>query len=227
MNTQEEKSNAKGCDNTKNKRNTVPQEEAVSISKPEILRGFLSPFSTIELFLGSKERLSKTVSQQKNLSLLALLLLFDSLLFPLLYGAIGPVDGAWKICILYTGPLAICFPSLIVFSNYLGFKRSLMQNLVMALLISCTAAMFTFGFAPIIWFIEYTTLASSQTPASISVFFLFLSLMLGILHNGRCFFFKGVENGRTSEFYQTIWVFWQALLVYIHYRMAELLGLLK
>lgn len=200
-------------------------DTAVPFSVSEIARGFLLPFLNIEYFLGSRDRLAKSVAQQKNLLLIALLLLFNSLLFAIPYGVIGPIGEFWKIGILFTGPLVICFPSLIVFSSYLGFRLNLPQSLVITLIISCTAAMFSFGFAPIIWFIDYTTTAQSNSPRQISFIFTLISVILGIVHSNRCFF-RGKESLRTSRFFKLLWWFWLLLLVFIYYRMAGLLSLL-
>ncbi|TET35082.1 MAG: hypothetical protein E3J72_13285 [Planctomycetota bacterium] len=195
----------------------------------EIARGFVFPFFAIEWFLGSKERLSVSVNYRKHLLLLSLLLLLSGLLFALPYGFIGPVGGVksfWKISTLFTGSLLICFPCFYVFWTYLGFKLNLKQGLTMALIIPCVAGMFTFGFAPIIWFIDFTTCEKSGTPVQISFFFLLVSLTLGIVHMGRCFVWDRKKMSEVTDLFALLWAFWLLLLVFINYRMAKILGLL-
>jgi len=198
-----------------------------AFSASELKRAIFIPLLAIELLLGGKNRLASSVAERKNLLLLSALLLFVSALFPLLYGAIGPIGaitGFWKISALYAGSLVICYPCLCVFSSYLGFRFDALQTFIMAITISCAAGIFTFGFAPIIWFIDFTTSEPSDAPAIISFLLLAFSLLLGVIHMGRSFLWSRSMK-RLSEIYPLLMLCWLPLLVFIHYRMAVLLRL--
>ncbi|MHC4664065.1 MAG: hypothetical protein ACYS8W_20575, partial [Planctomycetota bacterium] len=202
-------------------------ETVEAFSQAEIVRGFIFPPLAIEWFLGRRDRLAENVVRKEGLWPLALLLLFSSVLFALPYGFLGPecsVREFWKIAMLYVGSMMICFPSLHIFGTYLGFRLNVQQNLAIGLVISSTAAMFSLGFAPIIWFIDYTTTAASDTPGTISFFLLLISLALGVIHMVRCFL---LTRNRTwvSEYFIALLLVWLVLLFFIHYRMTKLLEL--
>ena len=196
---------------------------------PEELRvAFLRPHRIVELILGRKERLARNLWQGRSLWVLALLLLLTSVVSTIPYGALSPTRSFWKIAILYTGSLLICFPCLHVFAQFLGFRLDLSQNFSLALVITSVAGLFTFGFCPIIWFIDYTTQYGAGkvvSPGGLSVFLLGFSLLMGIVHMGRCLL---LQNGRARDV-ALLWVLiglWLPLLTFITYRMARVLGLL-
>ena len=69
-----------------------------------------------------------------------------SLLCSAPYGFVLGGDAAIRVALLFVGSVALCWPSLHVFSGYLGCRVSALQNLVIALLISAVAGMFALGF---------------------------------------------------------------------------------
>lgn len=141
----------------------------------------------LELVLSEQERLVKTIATDGNTALLAGALLYAGILFALPYGAVIGIERFWRIAVLFVGSLGICFPSLQVFSAYVGCRIDTRQNLALGLVITCVAALFTFGFFPILWFLEATMLEESVvTPYHISIILLAFSLLAGIGHLFRC-----------------------------------------
>ena len=132
-----------------------PAEDA--FTRAEIVRAFVRPYKVIEYVLGGFERLARNIEEGRDLVLLTALLVAASILFAVPYGAVPPARAPWKIVVLYLGSLLICLPSLHVFSQYLGFRLSVLQNTALSLVIPTVAAFFSFGFFPIIWFIHATT----------------------------------------------------------------------
>jgi hypothetical protein len=189
----------------------------------EIRAAALVPHRVIDLVLVDRARLVKTVAAGRHLPALLLIMLLWSALFALPYGAVLGADRAWRIPALYLGSTAICFPSLHVFASYLGCKRPPAQNLVIALLIGFVASSFTLSFAPILWFIDLTTAASSIAVATVSMALLAASLLAGLWHLGRALLDEDMPvQGRR---YRASIFAWQALLVFVSYRMAVFLGL--
>ena len=101
---------------------------------------------------------------------------------------------------------------------------SVMQNLVMALVITAVASMFALGFAPIVWFVGVSTPAGSRTPETVAVVLLIASLVAGMIHLTRCM--TGDEALRPSGPYRALMVTWQVLFGYVAHRMALFLELL-
>lgn len=206
----------------------LPREpEPEPFDEREITRAFVRPHRIIELILGGKDRLARNLTQAHALWALTLLLFLTSLLFTVPYGALSPARSVWKIAVLYTGSLLICFPCLHMFSQFLGIRFNLGQNLALSLVITSVAALFTFGFAPIIWFIDYSMRPEGHadiSPAGLSVFLLCLALVMGIIQMGRCLVQRG-GMGRTAGAFQLLIILWLPLLLFITYRMASLLEL--
>ena len=209
-------------------RQSGPREQAEPFSEDELRRALRRPYLIIEYVLGAKERLARSLSQGRSLWLLAFMLLVTSLLSTVPYGVLSPVKSFWKVAVLYTGSLFICFPCLHMFAQFLGFRFDLAQNSALALVITAVAGLFTFGFFPIIWFIDYTTRPGAGTlilPEQLSVFLLALSLLMGIVQMGRCLALEGMPAGEAGQFGLLV-ALWLPLLVFITYRMADLLALL-
>jgi hypothetical protein len=138
------------------------------------------------------------------------------------------VDGtsrAGHVAVLFLGSVLLCFPSLQVFGAYLGVKLSLAQHLSIALLIPAAAALFTFGFFPIHWFLGATMPPDSAWNGTrVRVVLLVCSLLLALSHCNRCLFVDPALKALRSNW--PLWLGWQVLLVFITWRMAETLGLL-
>ena len=152
-------------------------------------------------------------------------MLLGSVLFAVPYGLVLGLDKFWHITALFVGSMVICFPSLQVFSAYLGATITILQNLALALIITAAAALFCFGFFPIYWFLEFTMASDAMvTPRQISIALLTVSLIGGISQLNRCVFLdRALRQLRSSPL---LLLFWQALFVFITYRMAVVLGIL-
>ena len=167
----------------------VAVAEVQPFSPAELKGACMRPYWIIEYVLANKERLMKNIEDDQRLTLLAALLFLSGVLFAIPYGVVRPTGSFWKIATLYTGSLLICFPSLYVFNQYYGSRLKLRQSLAVSLIISSVAAMFALGFAPIIWFIDFTTKPTATTeitPHRLSVFLLAVSFALGVIHMARC-----------------------------------------
>ena len=115
-----------------------------------------------------------------------------------------------------------------MFSQFLGFKFDLAQNLAMAMVITCVAGLFTLAFFPIIWFIDLTIrndLPMVISPSDLSTLLLAVSLLLGVVHMWRCLIRRGGMSARSMAFQGLIFC-WLPVLVFITLRMARLLELL-
>jgi hypothetical protein len=219
------------------RRESIPAPAPVPFSSGEVIECFL-PHKLIECVLGQKDRLMAGVVERRHLGPLILLLFAGSIVFALPFGAVPPVQCFWKVAALFAGSVAICFPSLHVFSQYLGLKLTFAQNLAVALVVSCVAAIFSFGFFPIIWFIDFSTDAAVRGDATSGVLaavLLAASLFLGIIHMLRCLAagHRPVDAppsaaGHRQEIsgpHFALVLCWMFLLAFITYRMALVLGL--
>jgi hypothetical protein len=186
-------------------------------------RLFRSPLDVIGIVLGDSGRLAQSIAGGGGATLLLVTLLWCSLVLALPYGAVLGIERCWRVALLFVGSLAICFPSLLVFSAYVGFRVTPRQNLAFGLVITCVASLFTFGFFPIIWFLDATMLDHGDIqPQHVSVLLLVVSLGAGIGHVFRCL---QRLNGLANH-YRGLLVGWLGLFVFINYRMARLLELL-
>jgi hypothetical protein len=201
----------------------APAPAAAPFDASEILATALRPHRAIDLVLVHRARFTRTVTEGRHLPALAGLMLLASVLFTLPYGAVLGLHDLWRVATLYLGSVAICFPSLHVFSGYLGCRMTLGQNLVIALVISAVAGMFVLGFAPILWFVELTTTAGSIATGTVSVVLLSGALVAGLGHVARTLMED--PSARPDRSYQVLMVAWQGLLVFVAYRMGDFLGL--
>ncbi len=203
-----------------------PRSELAEVephSPGELKAIFKYPLRIMELVLTEQERLSKTIVSGANPMLLAGTLLYTSVLFSLPYGAVLGISRFWHIAVLFVGSLLICFPSLQVFSLYIGCRVNHRQNLALGLVITCVAAIFTFGFFPILWFLRATMLEDSRiSPRQISVALLAFSLFAGVAHLFRCL--RRVQP--LIGTYPLLMACWLGLFTFITQRMARLLDLL-
>jgi hypothetical protein len=203
-------------------------EQIIAFS-PEEYEGVLKqPQQTIEYILGSHGRLARSVWEGESPWRLAVMLLAVSLLASIPYGIVSPHGNWWKITVLYCGSLAICFPSLHIFAQFFGVKLKLMRSLALSMIITATAAIFTFGFSPIIWFLKFSILPREQTvigPDELSTFLLYVSLALGLVQVGRCLSDPGFRRAQRNPSLIFLFILWAPLLIFITYRMTCLLRL--
>jgi hypothetical protein len=192
--------------------------------RPEDLRAILRrPHHVLDLVLTEPGRLATTIAGGRLLGWVIGVLLGTSALLALPYGLVLDPERFWRVVLLYLGSFAICFPSLPVFSAYVGCRITPVQNLALGLIVSAVAAIFTFGFFPILWFLQATMRDDSAlvTPYHVSVTLLSFSLLAGVGHLFRCFF--GLRRRVASS--AALLVGWLSLVIFITYRMALLLEL--
>jgi hypothetical protein len=197
------------------------------LTADELRRSVLRPDLLSAHVLDSVDRVARNLAAGEGLWMLIVVLSGASLVATVPFGALSPVASWWKVSVLFTGSLLICLPCLHVFLQFLGFRISLVGNLSLSLVITATAGLFTFGFFPIVWFIDLTTRAGDGTavpPAALARFLLGVSLVLGIVQMIRCLASsRGGVLGRRAVLAPI--VLWLPLLVFIVWRMADVLGL--
>ena len=195
-----------------------PDELRLALLRPDLLAAHV---------LGSADRIALNLSAGGGVALLTVVLSAASLVATAPFGAASPVANWWNVAALYTGSLLITFPCLHVFLQFLGVRIGLVTNLALCLVITATAALFTLGFAPIIWFIDRTTRAGDgavATASDLSRALLAVSLLMGVVQMGRCLASSPCGAGGTRSLRLPI-VLWTPLLVFIVWRMAGVLGM--
>jgi len=193
----------------------------------ELSRSLVRPDLMAAHVLGSSDRMAQNLAAGENLGPLTAVLAVASLVASAPFGALSPFASAWKVAALFTGSLLICLPCLHVVLQFVGIRIDVVRNLSLALVITATAGLFTFGFFPIIWFIDLTTRAGEASvvaPVDLARLLLSASLLMGIVQMRRC-----LASGRWSEHQaggMTAIVFlWLPLLLFIVWRMAAVLGM--
>ncbi|MCB9882045.1 MAG: hypothetical protein H6834_09660 [Planctomycetes bacterium] len=201
-----------------------PGPAAQPFTKRELLGVWRNPLQAIDLLLANRDRLEASLGHGQHVGLLAVTLLFASALFALPLGFVLSTVEPWRVGVLYLGSLVICLPSLQVFGAYLGIRVTTLHNLASGLVISAVAGMFAFGFFPILWFLRATMAEESDlvNPADLGVAMLAFALFAGLLHALRCFV-RGARSNAWASL--SILLVWEGLVVFIHYRMASVLGL--
>lgn len=209
------------------------------LTRSEMRASLIRPDLLAAHVLGSPRRIAGNLATGCDLWLLTLLLAGASVVATVPFGAVAPAGGALHVAALFTGSLLICLPCLHVFLQFLGFRVTLARNASLALVISATAGLFTFGFFPILWFIDRTTVAdggAAVTPAGLMRLLLGVSLALGLVQMARCLA-AGSAAGRPDARDAVVpldhqgggmlapIVLWVGLFVFIVWRMADVLGL--
>jgi len=200
-------------------------EVATPFSARELGTALYLPHRAMDMVLTDRQRWLATVGQRSLVARLLTVTLVVGCVFSLPYGMLLGAERFWQVAALYLGSVLICFPSLHVFSAFLGVRVGLGQSLSLAVLISAVAAIFTFGFFPIVWFLSATMThkSSAGTLQVISTVLLTVSLGAGLIQLGRCLRAGTLlQQGRTLP---VLIIFWQVLLVFITYRMGLHLGI--
>jgi hypothetical protein len=200
----------------------IPSEP---FTRGELRACLAQPHRTLDVVLAERGRLAASVVAGRELIALVALLLVCSTLFAVPFAAVDGTARAGHVAVLFLGSVLLCFPSLVVFAAYLGVRLAFAQHLTIALLIPAAAALFTFGFFPIHWFLGATMPADSVWNGSaVRVVLLVCALLLALSHCNRCLFADASLKVLRSSW--PLWLGWQVLLVFITYRMASTLGLL-
>ncbi|MBW2277206.1 MAG: hypothetical protein JRF63_06920 [Deltaproteobacteria bacterium] len=184
------------------------------------------PHKVVEIVMAERGRLAASLSDRRNLGMLAAVLLLASVIFALPYGAVLAPGRLWQIVQLFAGSALICFPALHVFGAFLGFRVDIGQSLALTLIITSVSALFSLGFFPILWFLRTVMAdeASAEVLHCISVGLLVVSFGCGLAHVLRCMADPATKQPFGSGFAAVVAV-WQCLLVFITYRMAVFLDL--
>jgi hypothetical protein len=198
---------------------------ALAFDAVELRRSLVRPHTVLEIVLAERARLVATVCKHANLTVLVAVMVATSIAFTVPFAMVRGPQKAADIAALFLGSTGLCFPSLQVFSSYLGVRATVGQNLALALLVPSAAALFSFGFFPIYWFLEATMAEGSAVSAgTIAIGLLTVSLVLGLAHLNRCLLVDSALSGLRSNW--VLLVGWQSLLVFITYRMAVALHIL-
>lgn len=194
----------------------------------DLQRAMTRPHLLIECILGGRERLGSNLSAGSGIWTLVGLLMAASLVSTIPYGLLSPTGNFWKVAVLFTGSLMICFPCLYMFGQFIELRLGLASSLALALILTATAGLFTFAFCPIIWFITFSVRAvpdSAVSPSGLSIFLLGLSAMLGVIQMCRCLMAPALLARRLAR-EPLLVALWLVLLAFITYRMAYLLEVL-
>jgi len=198
------------------------QEPPAPHGAGDLVRVFTRPLRAVDLVLAERARLVTTAMHGSPV-LLSAVLLFTSVVFTLPYGFV--LGEPWRIAVLYVGSIAICWPSLHVFTAFLGLRCAPGQSLFLALVSTAVAALFTFGFFPVLWFLTATMPEQSRvTAAHVSTLLLALALFAGLAQPARCLL--DAKNHELSSIPPWLLLAWDALVLLICHRMATVLELI-
>ena len=191
-------------------------------SRDELRAALTRPGRALEVALGDGPRLRASIDDGAVPWRLVQLLAACATLAALPYGFVLGASAWWKIATLYAGSMLLCWPSLQVFGTYLGSRRQPMQTLALALTVASTAALFTFGFAPILWFLDVTMASGDRINArDAGTVLLALAFAGGLRHGSRCFSARDEGVPRALSF-----AIWLLLVTFVTCRMARTLDLL-
>ncbi len=203
---------------------TPPASPPYSVA--ELRQVLYLPHRAIDVILTDRSRWLSTVTGGQQAPLLLGVMLLSAGLYAVPYAAVLNGGRLWHIGALYAGSAAICYPSLHVFSAFLGVRLQPAQSLALSMLSATVASIFSFGFFPVLWFLSATMSEASSAGSvqTISAVLLTVSLCAGLLQLGRCLkHLRQVVGGRS---WSVLIIFWQALLVFITYRMGLSLGVI-
>ena len=198
---------------------------ATSHSRDELVAALRHPQQLLQLVLVQRERLHTSIARDQHLWWLAGSLALGTVLYALPFGAVLGLTKCWRVSALLLGSIAICVPSLHVVGAFIGSRLQLAQTLCLALIVSSVAALFTFGFFPIIWFLSATMEQGSAISASgIAVLLLCIAQAAGVAR------FLGSQHAVSllREFkptFKVLLVGWLGLLLFITGRLAMALEL--
>jgi hypothetical protein len=183
------------------------------------------PLRIFELVLSAPERVAVNLERSLAVPALALLFLAAAAVFALPYGFVLGLDAWWRIAALYLGSTLICLPSLYVFASYIGVRVGPAHIAVLALTIPAVAALFSFGFAPILGFLRATMgpAEGEVTWRQISQVLLVVALVAGVLQLWRCLLASRAAAQR--GLLVAVLVVWHGVFAHVLLHMADVLAL--
>ncbi|MBL8857491.1 MAG: hypothetical protein JNL28_03170 [Planctomycetes bacterium] len=213
---------------------TLPPLQRAVVPPPEPLRAdevnaaLSNPLRAIDVVLASPRRVAQNLETSTSLVTLAVVFLATAALFALPYGFVLGTDAWWRVTAFYLGSTLLCLPSLFVFSAYLGFGAKLTSTTVLALTIPASAALFTAGFAPILWFLQITFDSEAKQIGwrDVSNVLLWISLGAGVVQLWRSMRKPPVDTAGAFLFV-LMWMAWHAVFFYVLARMGHVLGLVR
>jgi len=191
----------------------------------DIARAAVDPVRLVDLVLAAPRRTGANVEQRRALGGIVAAFLLASVVFAIPYGCVLGWSAWWKVVVFYLGTTAICVPSLWVFSTYLGQKVNLAQILVLALSIPAVAAVFSFGFAPILGFMRWTMddVSTRVSWHSLSNVLLGVAVAAGFAQLWRTSLSS--KGMRESVLFPLVLMVWHAVFVFVLVRMGDVLDL--
>ncbi len=188
----------------------------------ELLTALLRPDRLAEIVLGEPERLAASAAAGRELGPLLLLLVATSALFAVPIACVHSLPGFWKVALLFLGSTLLCVPALLVFAAYLGLRLRIAPLLVPALAIPAVAALFSFGFAPILAFLRATMDDGDGLGwRELSALLLMVAVAAGIGQLWRCLAATPGEVRRGG--FRCLVAVWLAVFLHVAWRMARLL----
>jgi FtsH-binding integral membrane protein len=181
-----------------------------------------TPHRIAEIFLGRWRAIADYIWKTPAPVRLLALQLVIGVLAALAYGLVWDAERPWSIAALYGGSVLLCVPALHVFGCYFGGARRATQDLAMALTLSTTAALFTFGFAPVLWFLKATMHSGTD---GIAVPVLSVTLLAAAFVAGLGQLARTVGRGPVSASQSLLVGCWGLLVAAICWRMAQVLEL--
>jgi hypothetical protein len=200
--------------------------DVAPFSVDELRRSLRDPQRLLTVVLAERSRLVASLRAPEALPWLLLVLYLCGVLCTLPFSLVMDRTKVAHVAVLFSGSVLICFPALQVFGAYLGGKLTIAQNLALALVVPAAAALFCFGFFPIQWFLAATMPKEHAVVSArdLAIGLLTVSLALGLGHLNRCVLLGGALRELRSNW--LLLLGWQALLVFITWRMAQALGIL-
>lgn len=191
----------------------------------ELAAALARPVRVVDVVLAAPARLAANLERRESLGALAGVLLLAASAFAVPYGCVLAWSDWWKIIALYLGSTAICLPSLHVFATYVGVRASLGQIACLALTIPAVAALFTFGFAPILWFLRLTMDESARQVSwlTMSSALLTLAALAGVVQLARAL--AAWMRAEVQVLFVLVLLAWHAVFAYVLIRMGGVLGL--
>jgi hypothetical protein len=200
----------------------APLAPATPFAGAELAAMLRWPGRSFDAVLGEHRRLGASLAGPPAWRLAAVLTALIALT-SLPFGVVLTGADCWKVAALFGGSVLLCWPSLQVFGAYLGCGLHPAQSLALALLTACVATMFTFGFAPILWFLQVTMQHGDRVDAADAASaMLTVALLAGLAHAARCCAARTAGH-RDRAF--VLLIVWQVLVLMLTIRMARALGL--
>lgn len=203
---------------------SAPTAAALPLLDAELRDLLRHPGRALPVLLGERARLAATIGGQHEPWRLCLVLLVVALIASAPFGCVLGLASTWKVAVLFGGSVLLCWPSLQVFSSYLGGSLLPAQSLALSLVVACIAALFTLGFSPIQWFLQATMSTGDHIDATTTACVLLaVSMLAGLAQLLRC----AVADRRLAGHGTFVLLLaWQAVVVFVTLRMARTLALI-